>query len=378
MTAKKAGRHGMTHRNKVILIIAGAILAVILCAVILNMRKAPKVTGLTGDPCYAQIDLSWDKMPGACGYVVYVSKDGEWEEAGRTEGRDSCEFAYADYEKDREYEFRVKALLTDISSDETREGEASDPVRVIYDSSLYASRIPVLTYHNITDGKTNPDDGLLISAENFDRQMKYLHDNGYKTLTMDEFRQWHEGRLEVPVKSCVITFDDGQAGVYYFAYPIIKKYGQAATVFCVGKHIHEKTDEFDYDDPYSCYMGEDAINEMREDYPDFQVESHTYAMHTRINGRKPLYVMSDEEISEDFEKNERFGFRYLAYPWGVYTKAMIEAAKEHGIVMAFEYDPSRYASRDDDDYTVSRVKVGAHDDFEKFVDTVNGNVEEYK
>ena len=378
MTISNEGRHNSSRRNKVILILAGLLMIAVLCTVIINTRGPSKVTGLKGDPSYARIRLTWDRNTKADGYNIYVSEDGKWKLAGQTERSDACDFPYSDYEKDREYKFRVAAYSNRLFSDKVREGKPSDPVSVIYETSQYASRIPVLTYHNITNGKTDPDDGLLISTEEFETQMRYLHDNGYKTLTMDEFRQWHAGELEVPVKSCVITFDDGYAGVYYFAYPIIKKYGLAATLFCVGKHIGEKTDEFDPDDPYACRVGMDAIEKVRNEYPDFEFESHTYDMHTRINGRKPLFVMSKEQISEDFKKNERFGFHYLAYPWGAYTDEMIEAAKENGIKMAFAYYPYKYASRDDDPYAINRVKISSGNSPEYFVRTVTLYYEDYK
>lgn len=235
----------------------------------------------------------------------------------------------------------------------------------------YATQIPVLAYHNITDSIGKPDTGLTVTKFAFNRQMKYLHDNGFTTLTLDEFRQWHDGEIEVPAKSVVITFDDGYAGTYWFAYPIIKKYGQAAAVFCVGKKIGETTDEFDREDPFSCYVGRDAIEEVRRDYPRFQFESHTYDMHNRINGRKPLNVLSSEEILADFKRNGEFGFRYLAYPWGEYNKSMLKAEKECGIEMAFGYRPFIYATRDDDRYCVNRIKIDSGMSMKFFKDIVN-------
>ena len=239
-----------------------------------------------------------------------------------------------------------------------------------------ATQIPVLAYHNITDQIGRPETGLTVTKFAFNRQMKYLHDNGFKTLTLDEFRQWHDGEIEVPAKSVVITFDDGYAGTYYFAYPIIRKYGQAAAVFCVGKMIREKTDRFDRNDPFSCYVGKDAIEEVRRDYPAFQFESHTYDMHSRIDGRKPLNVLSDEEILEDFQKCEELGFRYLAYPWGASNKAMRKAAKKCGIEMAFGYRPFVYATRDDKTYNVNRIKIDSGMNMRFFRDIVNCRADE--
>ena len=107
------------------------------------------------------------------------------------------------------------------------------------EATATATKIPILTYHKIVPAGTEFDSGLLIAEDTFDAEMKYLHDNGFTTLTLDEFYDWYTGKTEVPEKSVVVTFDDGYYGTYYLAYPIIKKYDLAATVFCIGHHIED-------------------------------------------------------------------------------------------------------------------------------------------
>ncbi len=59
----------------------------------------------------------------------------------------------------------------------------------------------------------------------FEKQLQYLCENGYKTLTADEL---YERRLDKDYKNngkeIVITFDDGMASVWTVAYPLLKKY----------------------------------------------------------------------------------------------------------------------------------------------------------
>ena len=63
---------------------------------------------------------------------------------------------------------------------------------VIAISIIYREpKVPILCYHNVATKEENskfPDEHLwTISVDNFEEEMKYLHDNNYKTLTMDEF-----------------------------------------------------------------------------------------------------------------------------------------------------------------------------------------------
>ena len=209
--------------------------------------------------------------------------------------------------------------------------------------------------------------------------MKYLHDNGFTTLTLDEFYDWYTGKTEVPEKSVVVTFDDGYYGTYYLAYPIIKKYDLAATVFCIGHHLEENggvTMPYTPEDGVQRRFAKDKMEEVRAEYPDLAFESHTYNMHARINGYKPVNVLTYDGMMEDFALNEPYGFSYMAYPWGATNKTMKKAARDSGIKLAFGYEPFRYARRTDNPYRVRRVKVNGFNDLDSFIQIVNGDYAE--
>lgn len=242
-----------------------------------------------------------------------------------------------------------------------------------------AEKIPVLAYHKLIPAGSERNSGLEIDEAKFEKQMKWLSDHGYKTLTLDEFYQWHAGMKELPKKSVLITFDDGYYSMYYLVYPILKKYDQAATVFCIGRHIGETTDEFDYNDNVQDhYMGMDKIEEIRKDYPKFEIQSHTFIMHDKTDdGEKPAEVFSYEQIMEDCKKMEPFGCTYLAYPWGTYSETMQKALKDSGYKMAFAYDPFYYALPSDDTYAVNRIKIGGGISMREFKKIVKGKDSDY-
>lgn len=47
-------------------------------------------------------------------------------------------------------------------------------------------------------GGCNED--ICLNIKIFEEQLKYLNDNNYKILTMDEFVKWKYGELELPKK----------------------------------------------------------------------------------------------------------------------------------------------------------------------------------
>ena len=97
-----------------------------------------------------------------------------------------------------------------------------------------ATKIPVLMYHYFDD-KTNV--GAVVVKEEFKKQIKYLKDNGYNTITIQELIDFKEGKKDLPKKSILITSDDGYLSNYEFMYPILKENNMKATIFVIGENI---------------------------------------------------------------------------------------------------------------------------------------------
>ena len=89
--------------------------------------------------------------------------------------------------------------------------------------------ISVLMYHHVLEN----DGTIAISQKNFEAQMKMLAKGGYTTITPDELLAYKQGKITLPKKSVLITFDDGWRNNYIYAYPILKKYGLKATIFLI-------------------------------------------------------------------------------------------------------------------------------------------------
>jgi len=92
--------------------------------------------------------------------------------------------------------------------------------------------VPVLMYHTV--GVPDPawhDQYLTCRWEDFEDQMRWLRKHRFETVDLaDLYRYVFEGG-DLPRRSVVLTFDDGYADNWIFAYPIMKKYGFKGTVF---------------------------------------------------------------------------------------------------------------------------------------------------
>lgn len=233
---------------------------------------------------------------------------------------------------------------------------------VIYIAKLYKEpRVPVLCYHNVAKTEERnkfPEEKIwTMELEKFEEQMKYLHDNGYKSLTMDEFYEWKKGNIELPLKSVLITFDDGFYSNYYYAFPILKKYGLKATVFLIGQDISPTEPKWDGNIVKSMSMR--VINKCKEEYPNIEFQSHSLKLHKK----GILKYKDNEEIVKDFKEFKEMikDVEYFAYPFGDYNDKIIDILKKSKFKLAFIYGPNkedyRKATRNDNDYLIPRLNI---------------------
>jgi peptidoglycan/xylan/chitin deacetylase (PgdA/CDA1 family) len=131
-------------------------------------------------------------------------------------------------------------------------------------------RIPILMYHSIREGQEgrHPYYETNTSPRVFAQHMKFLHENGYRALSLDKALQTLT-KGDSSLKSVVITFDDGFADFYSHAFPILSEHGFTATMFVVTGLL--KTQR-------TCFKGKECLtlSEVRELHSQgISIGSHT-------------------------------------------------------------------------------------------------------
>ena len=104
--------------------------------------------------------------------------------------------------------------------------------------ALHDRRNPALTilaYHRVmpTDAlESYPFDPELISAtpSQFDTQMRYVREHLHPVSLQDVIAQI-EQRTPLPPSAVAVTFDDGFADTYRYAFPVLRRYQIPATIF---------------------------------------------------------------------------------------------------------------------------------------------------
>ena len=236
-------------------------------------------------------------------------------------------------------------------------------VRVVSESEYgnKASDVPVLMYHWVYSDSYYPDsiDGNWILDTDLETQLEYLKKNEYYYPGWKELRAWIDGEISLPQKSTILTFDDGRDAFLKYGIPVLEKYKIPATSFMIG---------------WDKNNGADKIRNYPSPYIDY--ESHTYAMHQQadppVTGHKGIMAaMTEEQIKEDLAKAaELTGSNdALAYPYGDYTDAMLNAVRESGILCAFttEYDRVRQGA---DPARLPRIRVLGDESFQTWKESL--------
>jgi len=218
---------------------------------------------------------------------------------------------------------------------------------IVFINNSFEKAVPVLAYHDVLE---NPEADTDISIDKFEKQIKYLHDHNYKSLSLDEFYDWKNGK-DIKGKKVLITFDDGKESYYTVIAPILKKYNMKAVIFLIGERLNTPG-----------YLSDEQVKKLNEEYPNLEIESHSYALHYQEVARSEDYKVYES----DMKKNEDYDYKYYAYPFGITNENYQKALKDNGYKLAFLFSPGKWANREQNDYAITRVPVYNSTSFTKF------------
>ena len=166
--------------------------------------------------------------------------------------------------------------------------------------------LPILGYHGVLEDKDKEkyfaNYPYCMSLSEFEAQMKYLNQNNYHTLTMDEINDYYQNHTPLPKKSVALTFDDGLLNFKTVVKPILEKYNFKATCFVIGYKTTVKNSQNPYKHQY--LRKSDLVNDEYVEY-----YSHSYNLHhntkypnTEILSVFFYYIFTDKNSSISISK----------------------------------------------------------------------------
>jgi peptidoglycan/xylan/chitin deacetylase (PgdA/CDA1 family) len=110
---------------------------------------------------------------------------------------------------------RMNASVRRLERSLTRVARTHYPA-FLFGGRLAGNDIPVFVYHE-------------VDASDFAADLRFLADNGYRTLTTDEFVQHHRGTRVA--RGVLLTFDDARRNFWDVTFPVLSDFSAHATLF---------------------------------------------------------------------------------------------------------------------------------------------------
>ena len=224
------------------------------------------------------------------------------------------------------------ATLPARAGADLRTGHAADV------EPLYA---PILMYHHV--GAPRPG-RFNVSPAQFAEQLKWLRDQGYRSVSIDDIAAALQGGPPLPPNPIAITFDDGWRNQYDIALPILSEFGFKATFFVV-----------------SGWVGRGSTLMTWRDVRDLRARGHWIGSHSVTHGaaaKQADNVLAYEVIQSRYAISRELGGppTVYAYPSGSVdgrAEALTRAAG-YTAAVAVPANPRQRASQL---YRLNRIEV---------------------
>ncbi len=229
------------------------------------------------------------------------------------------------------------------------------------------SRIAVLMYHALIDKPDKNIHFVHVLKREFAEQMKWLFENGYRTLRMAELYDVLLNKKKIKDKAVVLTFDDGYRSLYDYATPILQQYGFSAVLFLTTATVGKES----YNDLRHCdgYPADDRpltwseLLEMKGLCWEIEAHGHRHYNHAALDAKALLDEVG--RCRRAIKANLNHEPTFYCYPYGAYDASTLDMIDKLGFKASFSVEPG-FATSSADLRRVYRVTISVFDDIRTF------------
>lgn len=202
-------------------------------------------------------------------------------------------------------------------------------------------KLPIIMYHGVLKD-TSRQGKYVISPELLESDMKYLQENGYTPVFMQDVIDYVLKGEPLPEKPIVLSFDDGYYNNYAYAYPLAQQYHTKIVIAPIVVYT-EKYSELKEENANYGHITWDNMKEMA-DSGYVEIQNHTYNLHASNKERKGIKKLKGESeshyeklITEDLQTAQNKIKEHLGkepntfvYPFGAASKTSEEYIRKLG------------------------------------------------
>ncbi len=189
-------------------------------------------------------------------------------------------------------------------------------------------KVPILLYHHISIDFDSSNAISIISPKDFRLHMTAVKAQFTPVRLRDyvEFVNSSDGSKTMPNNPIIVTFDDGYLSNYEVAYPILKELEIPATIFIVTDTVGEKGGAGKVN--YSHFTWDHAREMQKSGLIDIQSHTNDHVKLGTLNRDAVNFELRKSKYL--IEKNLGTTCDMIAYPYGSYNDAVIEASHKAG------------------------------------------------
>lgn len=200
--------------------------------------------------------------------------------------------------------------------------------------------LPIIMYHSILKDPARAGE-YVISPDQLEADLQYLQKSGYQWILSQDLIDYVYNGGTLPEKPILITFDDGYYNNYYYAFPLLQKYGAKAILSPIAIES-ERYSETKDENPNYAHCSWQVLREMHESGL-VEIANHSYNLH-QYGNRQGAKITAGEnsaayraQLTADTQKAETLletnvgcSISAYTYPFGSFCPESEACLQEMG------------------------------------------------
>jgi peptidoglycan/xylan/chitin deacetylase (PgdA/CDA1 family) len=233
------------------------------------------------------------------------------------------------------------------------------------EKTVYRPAVPIFMYHQVTPRPLPRFRKYAVTPEAFAAQMDALVLEGYVPIGVETLVNHRAGRLPLPSRPVVLTFDDAYQDCLEHAIPILRARGFTAIFYVVAGLIGKTTRWLRAERGITLpIMNWSAVRELKANGFDCGSHGMSHARLTELDLKACRSELVDSRRRIEDELGQEI--RHLAYPFGSYDERVRALSEDAGYLSACSVRIG-YSSPDDDLLALHRIPVNGEDGLNDFV-----------
>lgn len=201
--------------------------------------------------------------------------------------------------------------------------------------------VPIFMYHSVHQEASN---AWIITPEALEQDLKFLQENGYETVFIQDLVNYVHHGTALPEKPVVLSFDDGYYNNYTKLYPLLQQYQAKAVISIIGIWS-DGWSNVQMLDEQSGYLTWQHIQQMQTSGL-VEFGNHTWDLHYDEGGRRGCRILPNESkdgymqlLRQDLSKLQQVLQQHtdqapvlFTYPYGAICAEAEQVIKELGFL----------------------------------------------